>query len=181
MQISLRCHSCHQSPTIPEHSTGPQIASIRASFVEATTLFLQYSTTDKALKQLLIGAVDEMIIRCLQTKYLGYLNVSTRDILDHLYAQYARISSADLQDNDITFKSPYDPNMPIETLFDQIKNGIDYAAAGLSPCSPEQVINNAFQLIYATGMFLDDCKTWKWKAAAYKTWDQFKTDFSHSH
>jgi hypothetical protein len=115
-----------------------------------------HRTTDQALKQLLLGAVEEMFIRCLQTKYLGYLNISTQQILDHLYAQYARILAANLQDNDVTFKAPYDPNLPIEMLYTQIENGMDYAAAGLSPYSTEQVINNAFQLIYATGMFVED-------------------------
>jgi hypothetical protein len=169
------------TPIIPDRSTVPTTTTIRARFVEETDIFKQYSTTDKALKQLLVGAVDEMFIRSLQTKYLGYLNVSTRQILDHLYAQYARISASDLQDNDVTFKKPYDPNLPIETLFDQIENCIDFAAAGLSPYSTEQVTNNAYQLIFATGMFFDDCKIWKRRDAAYKTWDQFKTDFAESH
>jgi hypothetical protein len=169
------------TPIIPDRSTVPTTTTIRARFVEDTDIFKQYSTTDKALKQLLVGAVDEMFIRSLQTKYLGYLNVSTRQILDHLYAQYARISASDLQDNDVTFKKPYDPNLPIETLFDQIENCIDYAAAGLSPYSTEQVTNNAYQLIFATGMFIDDCKIWKRHDAAYKTWDQFKIDFADSH
>ncbi len=170
------------TPIIPDRSTVPTTTTIRARFIEETDVFKQYSTTDKALKQLLIvGAVDEMFIRSLQTKYLGYLNVSTREILDHLYAQYARISASDLQDNDVTFKKPYEPNLPIETLFDQIENCIDFAAAGLSPYSTEQVTNNAYQLIFATGMFFDDCKIWKRRDAAYKTWDQFKTDFAESH
>jgi hypothetical protein len=169
------------TPIIPDRSTVPTTTTIRARFVEDTDIFKQYSTTDKALKQLLVGAVDEMFIRSLQTKYLGYLNVSTRQILDHLYAQYARISASDLQDNDVTFKKPYDPNLPIETLFDQIENCIDFAAAGLSPYSTEQVTNNAYQLIFATGMFIDDCKIWKRHDAAYKTWDQFKIDFADSH
>ena len=169
------------TPIIPAGAQGPQIANIRTEFLEATELFRHYSTTDKALKQLLVGAVDEMFIRRLQTKYLGYLNVSTRQLLDHLYAQYARISSADLQDNDVTFKQAYDPNLPIETLFDQIENGIDFAAAGLSPYTPEQITNNAFQLMHATGMFVEDCKLWKRRNVADKTWDQFKTAFSESH
>jgi hypothetical protein len=169
------------TPNIPAGSTGPQIANIRAEFSENTALFKQYSTTDKALKQLLLGAVDEMFIRCLQTKYLGYLNVSTRQMLDHLYAQYARISASDIQDNNVNFKTPYDPNMPIETLFDQIENGIDYAAAGLTPYSTEQIVTNAFQLIHSTGMFIQDCKIWKRRNTVYKTWDQFKTDFAISH
>ncbi len=169
------------TPIIPDRSTVPTPTTIRARFVEDTDIFKQYSTTDKALKQLLVGAADEMFIRSLQTKYLGYLNVSTRKILDHLYAQYARISASDLQDNDVTFKKPYDPNLPIETLFDQIENCIDFAAARLSPYSTEQVTNNAYQLIFATGMFIDDCKIWKRHDAAYKTWDQFKIDFADSH
>jgi hypothetical protein len=38
-----------------------------------------------------------------------------------------------------------------------------------------------YQLIFATGMFIDDCNIWKRHDAAYKTWDQFKIDFAHSH
>jgi hypothetical protein len=71
--------------------------------------------------------------------------------------------------------------MPIETLFDQIEYGIDFAAAGLTPYTPQQVVTNAYQLVYATGMFLDDCKVWKRRDAAYKTWEQFKTDFAIAH
>jgi hypothetical protein len=160
------------TPIIPEGAQGPQIANIRTEFVEATKLFRHYTTNNKALKQLLDGAVDEMFILRLKTKYLGYLNVSTQQILDHLYAQYARISSANLQYNDGTFKQPYDPNLPIETIFDQIEHGIDYVAAGLLPYTPKQVTNNAFQLMRATGMFVEDCKLWKSRNGANKTWDQ---------
>jgi hypothetical protein len=169
------------SPTIPPHSTGPQIADIRYDFTTATTIFKQYDLADKALKQLLLGAVDDMFVRSLQTKYIGYLTVTTLQILDHLYNQYARISAADLQNNDVSFKSAYDPNLPIESLFDQIENAVDFAAAGNTPYSPAQVVATAYQLIFATGMFLDDCKLWKRQPEAYKTWDHFKRDFTLSH
>ena len=87
-----------------------------------------------------------------------------------------------MKDNfDVAFKTLYNADLPIETLFDQIKNGIDYAAAGLWAYTPKQVTNNAFQLIHTTGMFVEDCKIWKRHSAAYKTWDQFKTDFAESH
>jgi hypothetical protein len=124
---------------------------------------------DKALKQLLLGAVDDMFVGSLTTKYIAYLNVTTRQILTHLYDQYVRISAADLQDNDDSFKTAYDPNLPIETLFDQVENAVDFAAAGNTPHFPEQVVATAYQLIFATGLFLDDCKVWKRQLAAYKT------------
>jgi hypothetical protein len=169
------------SPIVPDGSTGPQIADIRYEFTTATTVFKQYDLADKALKQLLLGAVDDMFVRSLQTKYIGYLNVTTLQILDHLYNEYARISAADLQSNDVSFKSAYDPNLPIESLFDQIENAVEFAAAGNTPYSPEQVVATAYQLIYATGMFLDDCKLWKRQPGHYKTWDNFKRDFALSH
>ena len=169
------------APIIPDGSTGPQIADIRFAFADATSVFKDYDLADKALKQLLLGAVDDMFVRSLQTKYIGYLNVTTREILDHLYSQYARISAADLQENDVSFKTAYDPNLPIETLFDQVENAVDFAAAANTPYSPEQVVATAYQLVYATGIFLDDCKIWKRRPEAYKTWGHFKIDFTLSH
>jgi hypothetical protein len=169
------------APVIPANSSGPQIADLRFTFNTATALFKDYDLADKALKQLLLGAVDDMFVRSLQTKYIGYLNVTTRQLLDHLYAQYARISAADLQDNDVALKTAYDPNLPIETLFDQVENAVDFAAAGNTPYSPAQVVAIAYQLIFATGVFLDDCKVWKRRLDDYKTWDHFKRDFALSH
>ena len=46
-----------------------------------------------------------MFVRSLKTNYVGYLNVSTRNILNHLYSEYARILAANLQNNDATFKT----------------------------------------------------------------------------
>ena len=130
---------------------------------------------------MIIGAVDKMFVRYLQTKYVEYLNISTRDIINHLYSEYARISVADLQNNDVVLKTAYDPNQPIESLFDQVENALDYAAARNTPYSPAQVVATAFWILFATGMFLDDCKTWKRKTDSDKTWDSFKTYFSWAH
>ena len=63
---------------------------------------IQRHASNKALKQMLIlGTVDDMFIRSLHTKFIGYLNVPTRQILDNLYAQYARILSSNLKDNNV--------------------------------------------------------------------------------
>jgi hypothetical protein len=91
------------------------------------------------------------------------------------------MSAADLQENDASLKSAYDPNLPIETLFDQVEDAVDFAAAGLTPYSPAQVVATAYQLIYATGMFVDDAKVWKRRTTEYKTWEHFKRDFAISH
>ena len=38
-----------------------------------------------------------------------------------------------------------------------------------------------YQLVFQTGLFNDNCKVWKRKADAYKTWAKFKVDFSIEH
>jgi hypothetical protein len=168
-------------PVIAADATGPAAATIRHTFTEATALFQKYVAVDMALKQILLGAIDEMFVRALQTQYVGYLNVSTRDLLDHLYSTYARISTADLLANDGKFKTSYDANLPIETLFDQIESAMDYAAAGNTPYTPAQIVATAFQVIFSTGMFHDDCKIWNRKADADKTWTTFKIFFARAH
>ena len=80
-------------PIIPEGSTGPQISDIRLQHANATRLYKQYDTADKALKQILIGTVDEMFIRSLRHRYIGYANVTTLQILTHLYSTYAHINT----------------------------------------------------------------------------------------
>ena len=100
-----------------------------------------------------------MFVRSLQTKYVGYLNVSTRDILNHIYSKYAYISAADHRNNVVALKTAYDPNQPIEILFNQVENTLNYTATGNTPYSPAQVVATTFQILFATGMFLEDCKT----------------------
>ena len=84
-------------PIILSNSTGAQITKLRYTFDTASALFNEYDRTDKALQQILLSTVDEMFIRSLQHKYIRYGLTNTRTILDHLYATYANISSADLQ------------------------------------------------------------------------------------
>ena len=111
-------------PIIPANATGPQINDIRLQFANATKLYKQYDTTDKALKQLLLGAVDDMFVRSLRNRHIGYANVTTLELLTHLYTVYAKINTADLEANTARMKVPYDVNLPIETFFDQIEDAI---------------------------------------------------------
>ena len=74
-----------------------------------------------------------MFVRSLQTKYVGYLNLSTRNILEHIYSKYARISEANLHNNDAALKTAYNPNQPTKSLFNQVKNALGYAAAVNTP------------------------------------------------
>jgi hypothetical protein len=169
------------NPIMPPGSTGAQIADLRRQHDIATDFYREYTATDKALKTLLIGAVDETFLRSLRDKYIGYANVTTLQMLTHLYAAYAQISETDLQANDEQMKSDYDVNQPIEVLIDQIDDAVDLAAAASNPYTPEQVVTIAYTLVFKTGMFPDDCKLWRRMDTPLKTWTEFKRVFTLAH
>ena len=130
---------------------------------------------------MLISTVNEMFIRYLRHRYVGYSTTTTRTIMDQLYATYADISSADLQDNDAKLRAPYDANLPIKTLIYQVKGAVEYAADRNTPYTLLQVVGISYQFIFQTRLFNDNCKLWKRRDPSDKTWTQFKTFFFNAH
>ena len=90
-------------------------------------------------------------------------------MLTYLYTTYTNITPAELIENDARLNTAYDVNQPIERLFKQIEDAVEYADAGHNPYIPLQVVTNAFQLVSQTGMFVRDCKEWKRTTPADKT------------
>ena len=54
-------------------------------------------------------------------------------LLDHLVTTNAAINQFDLEKNQEKMTARYDPNAPIETLFEQITNGVAYTELGDIP------------------------------------------------
>ena len=169
------------SAVVPAGSTATQISELHYAHTISKTVFHEYDRTDKAFRQQLLSAIDEHYVRALRNKYIGYGNLSTRAILDHLYSTYANILASDLQENNSKLRAPYDANQPIETLTDQVENAVEYAASGNTPYTPEQVVSVAYQLVFQTGLFVDDCKTWRRKDHGDKIWTNFKVFFATAH
>ena len=83
--------------------------------------------------KILIASINEAYIRSLRDKYIGQTNVTTLQMLTHLYNCY------DLKENDKRFKQQWDTNQPFEVLIDQIEDAINYAAAKNTTYSKEQI------------------------------------------
>ena len=119
-----------------------------------------------------------MFTRALKNRYIGYANVTTKELLNHLFTTYGKISGNDLRVNDTRMNAPYDVNLPIEVLFDQVEDGMDFTEAGNHPKTPEQIFMIGQQLIQETGMFTDNLEIWKQLPAQDRTWTRLETDFS---
>ena len=66
-------------------------------------------------------------------------------------------------------------------MVEQIDDAIDYAIAGETPYTTEQILTNAYNLIQQTGMMDDACKDWRRKPAESKNWETFENDFALAH
>ena len=97
-----------QNPTIPIGFTGLKIADIRCRHKDQVDEFQMYQQTDQTLKTILIASIDEAYIHSLRDKSIGYTNVTTLQMLTHLYNSYARISQFDIEENDKRFKQQWD-------------------------------------------------------------------------
>jgi hypothetical protein len=167
------------APVIPAGATGPAIHNIRVTFKEDFAAFKKYQDVCNAISALILTVIDPVYLAALRLPYIGFGTRTPLELLAHLYANYAKITPADLDQNDQAMKQPCDVNQPIEVLFKQIDDAVEFASAGGTPYSTEQILAVAYQLVFRTGIFTEDCKIWKRQGAVgYKTWPQFKLDFA---
>ena len=78
-------------PTVPERSTSPQIVEINRAHRHNAIFKKEYYDTDKAIKALLMLVIDKTYNCALPNIYIGYGNVTTLDMLTHMYTNYAKI------------------------------------------------------------------------------------------
>jgi hypothetical protein len=121
-----------------------------------------------------------MYLKALRNRITGFATTTTLEMITHLYTSYGRLSPADLQGNDTHLRNPYDPNQPIEALFDKIEDAVSLAAATQAPYSAEQIVAIAYKLVFTTGMFPEACREWRRNPAEH-SWPNFKTFFAEAH
>ena len=121
-----------------------------------------------------------MYLKGITDRNVGPANVTIHDILAFLFRNYGNITQYDIEENDKKHKEKWDVNTPIEMIFDQIEDGQDYAAAAGQPYTSSQLLTTAYNLVYATGLFLDDCKAWNRLPPNQKTMENFKTTFQQA-
>ena len=83
-------------PFIPPENPGPVLiiprgsftrgaADVRVQHAEEKRMFNEYIATNKALKSQIIQAVDDLYLKTLKHRIIGYANVSTSAVLEHMY------------------------------------------------------------------------------------------------
>jgi hypothetical protein len=85
---------------------------------------------DQAIKKMILEAFYDAYLNALSREVFGYANCMLLDLLTHLLTFYIIISPNELTQNYERLNTPYDPNQPIETLFQQIQDARFFEVAG---------------------------------------------------
>jgi hypothetical protein len=146
------------SDTVVTGMAAAIIAETTRLHREATQLYRTYHNVEQAIKKLIIESFDDAYLNALSKKNVGYANCTSLQLLTRLLTYYAMIAPTELTQNYERLNTPYDPNQPIETLFQQIQDTRAFAVAGGQPYGAAMIANVAYTLVFNTGLIPDACR-----------------------
>jgi hypothetical protein len=144
-------------------------------------VYHNYHNVDQAIKKLIIKSFDDAYLNALSDEIMGYANCTSLQLLTQLLTYYAMIAPTELTQSYERLNTPYDPNQPIETLFQKIQDARAFAVAGGQPYGAAMIVNVAYTLVFNTGFLPNACRAWQSRAIAGKMWAQFKLDLATAH
>eukprot|EP00804_Cyclotella_cryptica_P013523 CCRYP_017243-RA/>CCRYP_017243-RA protein AED:0.41 eAED:0.30 QI:0/0/0/1/1/1/5/0/1642 len=104
-----------------------------------------------------------------------------RDILSNLRTKYGTSTPAEKRRNNVLLDAPWDPNDPIEALFDRIEDCFIFALICKPQFTMEQIIDKAIVAIQLTGLYETALLEWSGFAEENKTWQQLKLHFEEAY
>jgi hypothetical protein len=110
---------------------------------EATQVYRTYHNVYQAIKKLILENFDDAYLNALSNEVVGYANRTSLDLLTHLSTLYNMIAPTELTQNYERLNTPYDPNQPMEMLFQQIQYARAFAIAGGQPYDNAMIVNVA--------------------------------------
>jgi hypothetical protein len=156
------------SAAVVADMTAAVIAEMTQLHGEATQVYRTYHNVDQAIKKLIIESFDDAYLNAVSDEIVVYANCTSLQLLTHLLTYYAMIAPTELTQNYESLNTPYDPNLPIDTLFQKIQDARAFAVAVGHPYGAATIVNIAYTLVFNTGLFPDACRAWKSRAIAGK-------------
>lgn len=165
------------NPVIPPGATGPQIANLQQQHTTLKECFATYQNVMAAARQILVQSINPVYLRAIRNANTFYGHLSPNDLLAFLADRYGQLLPHEIEKVEADMKKPWSPNDPFEIIIEQIEDAVDTMDSIGQPFSPAQILNNAYLLVHKTGLYLQECKDWRNRPAADKTWNNFKDHF----
>ena len=105
-------------------SSSTKIADIYKAYALQSKIYSEFIAVKRIPVKLALDSMAEIYYKALKHTHTGYAKVTLRQLLDHLVTTYAAIDKFDLEKNQEKITARYNPNAPIETLFEKINEGV---------------------------------------------------------
>ena len=111
-------------------TSATKIADLYKDFDLKLKVYSEFFEAERISVKLALESMNEIYYKSLKNEYTGYTKVTLCTLLDHLFDTYANIDQFDLEKSFQKMTARYDPNSPIESLFEQVSDGVAFAALG---------------------------------------------------
>eukprot|EP00957_Ditylum_brightwellii_P155627 11846311-Ditylum_brightwellii.AAC.1 len=155
--------------------------NIQHNHKAAITCYYMALKVDKELKKQIVDSVHPMYTSAICAPLMGFTNISSFVIVQHLYQNYSCVSPTMLEEVDNKLCNKFNPSFAIKVLFTRIDAIHGLAPAGNNAYMNAQLTNKAYNLIFSTGIHNDACKKWLQIMPGTRTWATFKTHFTEAH
>ena len=153
--------------TYPNNPNQHQIIAVNKLHKINTRFFKQYDTCNRAIKQLLLGAVDDMFVNVISNPHVGCANVTTLKFITHLYDKYVRITDRDLEKNKELMAQACGVNLLIGFVSIVLK-----IVWCMPPLEIHRIPPNKLLVLHFTQYSKRECSLMMWKYG--KDYQQFK-------
>lgn len=158
--------------------TAPQIAQENRIHKDALEQFRTYTLVDANIKKLILEAVPPTYLEELSDTIMGFANVSSLVILQHLRSNYGTVTPDDLRINLKNLTRQWNPDQPLTDLWAQIKICQDFAAPSAEPIPDATVIRLTIDNLEEAGVFTYDIRDWRKLLPAQQTIANLKQHFN---
>ena len=113
--------------TIPTNINSIKQTAIQYKLIHNTDIYTLHQNMDKALKQQLLGSVEDIYVSSLKEKYVRYGNLTCLEVIDPLKANYYTITPSYLKLNTARMNVQHNINNPFESIIDKIDTAVEFA------------------------------------------------------
>jgi hypothetical protein len=163
------------APVHPNNATAAQI-NFHWQYLADQKEFNIYMSTKAGLKKQVLEAVPLIYINAVEDEDLGFANVSTLQLIQHLNDTYGTITADDMQQNVNNMNSEWSPSTSIEVLFEQIRVARRFALL-IDPISEATAVRSALMNLEKSGVFGDAIRDWRKRIIETQTLNNLMIDF----
>ena len=134
---------------------------------------------DAAIKAQIVKAVNPDYLAAIQDRILGFTNITSLQMLQHLEITYGGYNRDDRKANEDKLVKPWDPAVEtMEMYWKRVDDCCAYATAAGDPISDIQLVGILINSFEKTEVFPDYMKDWNKKPEADQTLPNLKIHFN---